>query len=40
MASTIPDEFVPLHVHYRRDRAIRAAGAIVEVRAITAGTAI
>ena len=39
MASTIPDEFVPLHVHYRRDRAIRAAGANVEVRAITAGTA-
>ena len=31
MASTIPDEFVPLHVHYRRDRAIRAAGANAEL---------
>lgn len=27
----IPDEFVPLHVHYRRDRAIRAAGANAEL---------
>lgn len=27
----IPSEFVPLHVHYRRDRAIRRAGAQAEL---------
>ena len=31
MARAIPDEFVPLHVHYRRDRAIRAAGPTAEL---------
>lgn len=31
MANAIPDEFVPLHVHYRRDRAIRAAGPDAEL---------
>lgn len=29
--AAIPDEFVPLHVHYRRDRAIRAAGVHAEL---------
>ena len=29
--SRIPDEFVPLHIHYRRDRAIRRAGAMAEL---------
>lgn len=31
MANAIPDEFVPLYIHYRRDRAIRAAGANAEL---------
>lgn len=31
MANNIPDEFVPLHVHYRRDRAIRASGPDAEL---------
>lgn len=36
MARLIPDEFVPLHVHYRRDRAIRNAGPEAELLFIRA----
>ena len=36
MARLIPDEFVPLHVHYRRDRAIRKAGPDAELLFIRA----
>ena len=36
MASTIPDEFVPLHVHYRRDRAIRTEDLLVAAAIIAA----
>lgn len=36
MARLIPDEFVPLYVHYRRDRAIRKAGPDAELLFIRA----